>query len=165
MHLSDYFGKIFGVSGLSEKRQKDFFISLIKFKYNKKLLLFCRFLGMDESSANYSDMDFRIYLESMHELVITNKRGFDIKIDINKGLNYIPYIRAYDFINQYLPKKNRLDNAGVTAMNEILLSIRKQDAKNINLDGFVDFDLMMFHLYNNIRIGIENYSEILNAIF
>ena len=72
--LVEFLRKLFGVSGVNDKRQKEFFLSLIKYKYNKKVNIFGRFLGMECGEANYSELEYRLYIESMHELFYQSKR-------------------------------------------------------------------------------------------
>lgn len=72
--LVDYLAKLFGVSGLADKRQKEFFATLFKYKNNKKILLFMRFLGMDSKFADYTDMEYKLYSEAIAELIIQAKR-------------------------------------------------------------------------------------------
>jgi hypothetical protein len=57
-----------------------------------------------------------------------------------KGINFIPYIRAYDYVNNTLVKTKKLYPKGVMLMNEALNDMRKNDPKQINLEGVVDFD-------------------------
>ena len=64
-YLVEYMAKLFGVSGLAEKRRKEFLTSLFKYKQNKKLMLFMRFLGMDAETANYSDLEIAMYLDAV----------------------------------------------------------------------------------------------------
>lgn len=78
--LVEFMDKLFGVSGIADKRQKEFLISLFKYRHNKKILLFSRFLDMDEQTANYSELEYKQYIEAYHDCVLMTKRVSTNKI-------------------------------------------------------------------------------------
>ena len=72
--LVDYMQKVFGVSGISDKRQKEFLMGLYQYKQNKKIAIFARMLGMDNEEANYSEMEYRIYIEAINQMIVSVKK-------------------------------------------------------------------------------------------
>ena len=70
----DFLQKAFGVSAISEKRQKEFLIGLFQNKHSKKIAIFSRMMCMDSEEANYSEMEFRLYLEAVNLMIVSVKK-------------------------------------------------------------------------------------------
>lgn len=50
-------------------------------------------------------------------------------------------------------------------MNEVLDELRRNDPKQLNLEGVVDFDCLMFRIFSIVRLSINNNMELFKALF
>jgi len=49
-------------------------MGLYQYKQNKKIAIFARMLGMDNEEANYSEMEYRIYIEAINQMIVSVKK-------------------------------------------------------------------------------------------
>ena len=58
-----------------------------------------------------------------------SRKGFELKPDFNQGVNYIPYIRAYDYVHNHLSKTKEMQSKVVDMISEKLENLRKNDPR------------------------------------
>ena len=49
-------------------------MGLYQNKHNKKIAIFARMIGMDNEEANYSEMEFRMYIEAINQMIVSVKK-------------------------------------------------------------------------------------------
>lgn len=159
--IYEFFSKGFGISNLAEKRLMEFLTSAVKFKENKKIQIFLRFIGVFEES-NYRLSEQKLYLDALNYVSGgENTRGFEVPIDHDKGVHYVAFIRCEDFLKER--EEGRLNlRARNFAYNE-LERLKKPDKAYGNLEGVVDFDSFVFLMVMARKLSIE--TNISKALF
>ena len=157
-----FFSSSVTVSNIIEKRVKMFLISCFAYRNNHKVQLFLRFLKLIDK-ADYMLSEERLYLRALEYVTHGSKRGFRIKPDFNKKTTNVPYIRCIEFCEKNIYR--RLDKATKRSLNQQLMSLRKRDRTNRNLEGIIDFDSFVFHVFLACRLSIERNTEFYKALF
>ena len=139
-----YFYKKYGSENTSEKKLKEFLITLFKFQSYPKVNIFMRFFGLLEGSE-YSLSEQKLYLKCF-ESINTKGKGFEPTTDYKKGTTYVSYKEIRSFIKNVISYK--LDSSSTNLLAEEAKKLKRAS-------GVIEFDRMMLKVFACLKLSLD----------
>lgn len=155
--LQAFFTKTFGMESLTDKKIRDFMITMLSFQNIPKIAIFMRFFGLSFNSP-YSLSEQRFYLRAF-EFLILNSKGIEPRVDYNKGTTYVGYRQIVEAIKNIV--SYRLDVKTTEILYQDIKKLKKSDSKGIWKEGMVEFDAFMSKGLSCLKICLERSRGIL----
>lgn len=156
--LYNFFIKCYGFRKMAQQKFIIFLLSLKKFNTQLRVNIFAKFLGLLQTSMNYTIEEFNQYISGLDFIfynsgIQTNSNTQNLMPTStivnptnseNESRFMVNFVRVWEYVKISFEKESEI-NAEFTTFKKEMESLKEEDPKNYLKSGIIDYDLFMSH--------------------